>query len=117
MNWDKFKNQCSDNLAEGKCIKDLKQFMETFISIAKKYIPKGSVQKNIMNLGSMMSVRKLWGSEVLRNFNSQPSTSNLLQFKQLQVKAWKIMKENKKESCKKYVAELILPQKQNLYGI
>lgn len=45
MSRDKFESQCSDKLAVGECIKDLEQFKEILISMAREYIPGDSVQE------------------------------------------------------------------------
>ena len=107
-NWEKFQKLCSEELKDGPNIKNLKQFTETLVSITQRCIPinKIKTKQNRRWFNDKCKEAIRLRRKVLREFEKELTTENLLKFKQLQAKAWKTIKENKQERWKNYISKL-----------
>ena len=81
---------------------------EALVSIAKRCIPKNKIKRKQnrpwFNDECKKAIRLR--KKALRDFENEPTTENLLKFKQLGANAQKTITDSKHESCKNYVSKL-----------
>ena len=102
--WIKFQHLCSKELIEDK-IQTMEHYTQTLISIATKSIPKSSPsgKKNKPWFNSECKEIIKQRKAALKNFKKQPTTSNLLIYKQQRAKARKTIKESKRKCWQEFV--------------
>ena len=110
-NWDEFKTLCLTDLipeANKNKEEDLLYFTNTLLNIAERHIPKSSTSpkhnRPWFNEECQKAVRLR--RVALKKFKINPTRENLNNYKNSGAKAWKIIKDSKRSTWKKYVVQI-----------